>query len=55
MVDVRKACADVAAKIKEVYPKGVMGTVAEHLESCEDMQVTSVRMNMPEYGFQIIY
>ena len=46
----KKRVADVAAKIKEVYPKGVMGTVAEHLESCEDMQVTSVRMNMPEYG-----
>lgn len=47
---IEKRVADVAAKIKEVYPKGVMGTVAEHLESCEDMQVTSVRMNMPEYG-----
>lgn len=46
----KKRVADVAAKIKEVYTKGVMGTVAEHLESCEDMQVTSVRMNMPEYG-----
>ena len=25
----KKRVADVAAKIKEVYPKGVMGTVAE--------------------------
>ena len=32
----KKRVADVAAKIKEVYPKGVMGTVAEHLESCEN-------------------
>ena len=39
-----------AAKIKEVYPMGVMGTVAAHLEKCEDMQVTSVNLYMPEYG-----
>lgn len=37
-------------EIKEVYPKGVMGTVAEHLMQCEDMQVTSVDMFMPECG-----
>lgn len=31
----KKRVADVAAKIKEVYPKGVMGTVAEHLTFME--------------------
>lgn len=39
-----------AEEIKKVYPKGVMGTVAEHLEKCPDFQVTSVNMYMPEYG-----
>ena len=39
-----------AAEIKAVYPNGVMGPVVEHLSSCEDMQVTSVDMYMPEFG-----
>lgn len=39
-----------AVKIKEVYPKGLMGTLAEYLEKCEDMQVTLVNLYMPEYG-----
>ena len=46
----RKFIANSAAAIKKVYPKGVMGTVAEHLSGCEDMQVTSVNLFMPEYG-----
>lgn len=42
--------ANTAERIKKVYPKGVMGTIAEHLRTCNDMQVTSVNLYMPEYG-----
>ncbi len=41
---------NISERIRSVYPHGVMGTVAEHLKTCEDMQVTSVNMYMPEYG-----
>ncbi len=41
---------NISERIRSVYPQGVMGTIAQHLESCDDMQVTSVNMYMPEYG-----
>ena len=37
-------------KIKEVYPDGIMGALVQHLETCDDMQITSVNLCMPEYG-----
>ncbi len=46
----RQMVEDSAAKIKEVYPKGLMETLAEHLRACDNIQVTSVTMDMPEYG-----
>lgn len=39
-----------AEKIHEVYSLGVMGTVADYLGKCPDMEVTSVNMYMPEFG-----
>lgn len=48
--EMQKGQARSSAAIKAVYPKGVMGTVAEHLSGCEDMQVTSVNLYMPECG-----
>ncbi len=39
-----------AEAIKAVYPKGVMGTLAEYLSQREDFQVTYVNLFMPEYG-----
>lgn len=46
----RDMLAHSAEAIRAVYPRGVMGTVAEHLSGCEDMEVTSVNLYMPEYG-----
>lgn len=42
--------AEGARMIKEVYPNGVMGTLVDYLKTCEDMEVTSVNLYMPEYG-----
>lgn len=46
----REFVEKVSKEIREVYPKGLMGTVAEHLQQFEDMEITSVNMYMPEYG-----
>ena len=46
----KKYFEENAVQMKELYPKGLMGTIAEHLEKCEDIQVTSVDMYMPECG-----
>lgn len=48
--EMQQGQARSAAAIKAVYPKGVMGTVAEHLSGCQDMEVTSVNLYMPECG-----
>ena len=39
-----------AAAIKKIYPKGLLGTVADYLGKNEDMEVTLVTMMMPEFG-----
>lgn len=46
----KKYVAEGARKIKEVYPLGLTGTLAAHLEGCKDMKVTSVNMYMPQMG-----
>ena len=50
MAGFRQSIENGAAKIREVYPRGVMGTLAEHLAACEDMEIVNVNMYMPDYG-----
>lgn len=48
--EIEKFVKEGCAKIKEVYPLGVTGTIAAHLEKCEDMEITHVNMLMDEFG-----
>ncbi len=36
--------------VKETYPKGLLKTLADHLQSCEGLEVTYTDLFMPEYG-----
>lgn len=46
----QKFVEETSKKIKEVYPLGITGTIAEHLKKCEDMEITHVNLYMPECG-----
>lgn len=46
----RSFVEESSRKIRAVYPMGVTGAVVEHLEKCEDMEVTHVNLFMPECG-----
>lgn len=42
--------AAAAPKVKETYPKGLLKTLADHLNEREGLNVTYTSLYMPEYG-----
>lgn len=46
----RNFVEESSGKIKEVYPLGITGTIADYLKKCGDMEITHVNMFMPECG-----